>query len=253
VTYMAFDLLGAAGHDLRGLPLLVRKACSRDLLPGLGPLRLAEHIPSQGEALLAQVAARGLEGVVAKRADSTYRPTRSRDWLKIKREPEGDFAVCGYTAPKRSRPGFGALHLCVREDGAWRWAGKVGSGFDDQLLTQLRAELDARPAWQPTFPRPRAAPTRAGSSPSWWSRSATASGSRRVAAIPGIRAATARQDRGGLHAAAAGPAGPVAGTAARSRPRRRRSRSRPSARPASSGCRTSTRCSGRTRRSPRAI
>jgi bifunctional non-homologous end joining protein LigD len=154
VTYMVFDLLGAAGHDLRGLPLLVRKSLLARILPALGPLKLAEHIPSQGEALLAQVAARGLEGVVAKRADSPYRPTRSRDWLKIKREPEGDFAVCGYTAPRRSRLGLGALHLCVRQDGAWRWAGKVGSGLDDQLLTQLRAELDARPAWPPTFPRP---------------------------------------------------------------------------------------------------
>jgi bifunctional non-homologous end joining protein LigD len=154
VTYMVFDLLGAAGYDLRGLPLLVRKSLLARILPALGPLRLAEHIPSQGEALLAEVAARGLEGVVAKRAASPYRPTRSRDWLKVKREPEDDFAVCGYTAPKGSRLGLGALHLCVRHDGAWRWAGKVGSGFDDQLLTQLRAELDARPAWQPPFPRP---------------------------------------------------------------------------------------------------
>ncbi|HEX7842343.1 MAG TPA: non-homologous end-joining DNA ligase, partial [Kofleriaceae bacterium] len=154
VAYMVFDLLGAAGYDLRGLPLLVRKDLLARILPSLGPLKLAEHIPAQGEALLAQVVARGLEGVVAKRAASPYRPARSRDWLKIKREPEGDFAVCGYTPPKRSRLGFGALHLCVREDGRWRWAGKVGSGFDDQLLTQLKAELDARPAWQPTFARP---------------------------------------------------------------------------------------------------
>jgi bifunctional non-homologous end joining protein LigD len=154
VTYMVFDLLGAAGHDLRGLPLLVRKDLLARLLPPIGPLKLAEHIPSQGEALLAQVIARGLEGVVAKRAASPYRPTRSRDWLKIKRDPEGDFAVCGYTAPKNSRAGFGALHLCVRDDGRWRWAGKVGSGFDDQLLTSLRAELDAKPTWKPTFPRP---------------------------------------------------------------------------------------------------
>jgi bifunctional non-homologous end joining protein LigD len=154
VTYMVFDLLGAAGYDLRGLPLLVRKSLLARILPAIGPLKLAEHIPSQGEALLAQVVARGLEGVVAKRADAPYRATRSRDWLKIKREPEADFAVCGYTAPKRSRAGFGALHLCVRDDGRWRWAGKVGSGFDDQLLVKLRAELDARPTWQPTFPRP---------------------------------------------------------------------------------------------------
>jgi bifunctional non-homologous end joining protein LigD len=154
VTYMVFDLLGAAGLDLRGLPLLVRKSLLAKILPAIGPLKLAEHIPSQGEALLAQVVARGLEGVVAKRAASAYKPTRSRDWLKIKRDPEGDFAVCGYTPPRNTRAGFGALELCVRDDGRWVWAGKVGSGFDDQLLTQLRAELDARPTWKPTFPRP---------------------------------------------------------------------------------------------------
>ncbi|TMQ19987.1 MAG: hypothetical protein E6J91_04920 [Deltaproteobacteria bacterium] len=82
------------------MPLLVRKSLLARILPAIGPLKLAEHIPTQGEALLAQVVARGLEGVVAKRAESAYRPTRSRDWLKIKREPEADFAVCGYTAPK---------------------------------------------------------------------------------------------------------------------------------------------------------
>lgn len=154
VTYMVFDLLGAAGFDLRDLPLLVRKSLLARILPALGPLKLAEHIPSQGEALLAQVVARGLEGVVAKRAASPYRPARSRDWLKLKREPEGDFAVCGYSAPKKSRAGLGALHLCVRHDDRWRWVGKVGSGLDDELLRSLRTELEARPAWQPTFARP---------------------------------------------------------------------------------------------------
>jgi len=154
VTYVVFDLLGAAGYDLRGLPLLVRKSLLQRILPAVGPLKYADHIPTQGEALLAQVVARGLEGVVGKRAASPYRATRSRDWLKMKRDPEGDFAVCGVTPPKHSRAGFGALHLCVRDDDRWVWAGKVGSGFDDQLLTQLKAELDARPTWKPSFPRP---------------------------------------------------------------------------------------------------
>jgi len=154
VTYVVFDLLAAGGYDLRGLPLLVRKSLLQRLLPRLGPLRYAEHIPSHGEALLQQVVARGLEGVVAKKADSVYRSTRSRDWLKLKADPEADFAVCGYTAPKNSRQGFGALHLCVWDDERWVWAGKVGTGFDDKLLRALRKQLDARPTWKPTFPRP---------------------------------------------------------------------------------------------------
>ena len=154
VTYVVFDLLGAAGYDLRGLPLVARKALLREILPPLGPLRYGDHVPAQGEALLAQVVARGLEGVVAKRADSAYRSTRSRDWLKLKQDPEADFAVCGYTPPKGTRAGIGALHLCVWEDDRWRWAGRVGSGLDTKLLVGLRAQLEARPAWHPTFPRP---------------------------------------------------------------------------------------------------
>jgi bifunctional non-homologous end joining protein LigD len=154
VTYVVFDLIAAAGYDLRGLPLLVRKALLARFCPTLGPLRYGDHIPAQGEAFLAQVIKLGLEGVVAKRVSSPYRATRSRDWQKLKADPEADFAVCGYTAPQGTRTGLGALHLCVRVGDTWRWAGKVGSGLDDKQLAQLRKELDDRPDWRPTFPRP---------------------------------------------------------------------------------------------------
>ncbi len=156
VAYVVFDLLGAAGFDLRGLPLLVRKSLLKRIVPTIGPLRYAEHIPAAGEAFLAAVVARGLEGVVAKKASSPYRATRSKDWLKLKADPEADFAVCGYTHPKNSRTGFGALHLCVWSEDRWVWAGKVGSGFDDKLLAELRRELEVQPRWKPTFPRPEA-------------------------------------------------------------------------------------------------
>jgi bifunctional non-homologous end joining protein LigD len=156
VAYVVFDLLGAAGYDLRGFPLLVRKELLRRILPGVGPLRYGDHVEGRGEALLEQVVARGLEGVVAKKKDAPYRSTRSKDWLKMKRDPEADFAICGYTAPKNTRAGFGALHLCVWDeaDQRWVWAGRVGTGFDDKLLRELRQVLEARPAWRPTFPRP---------------------------------------------------------------------------------------------------
>jgi bifunctional non-homologous end joining protein LigD len=156
VTYVVFDLLGAGGYDLRGLPLIVRKAMLERILPKVGPLRYADHIPVQGEALLKQVVARGLEGVVAKKASSLYKSARSKDWLKMKADPEADFAVCGYTAPRNTRAGFGALHLCIWQDERWVWAGKVGSGFDDKLLVELKKVLDSKPTWKPTFPRPEA-------------------------------------------------------------------------------------------------
>ena len=154
VTYVVFDLLGAAGCDLRNLPLIERKALLRRVLPAIGPLRYGDHIPAQGEALLAQVVARGLEGVVAKKARSPYRGKRSPDWLKMKKDPEADFAICGYTPPKGTRTGLGALHLCVWHDERWIWAGKVGTGFDDKQLAALTAELSKKPRWKPTFPRP---------------------------------------------------------------------------------------------------
>ncbi len=154
VTYVVFDLLAAGGHDLRALPLLERKALLQRLVPPVGPLRYSEHIPERGEAMLAEVVARGLEGVVAKKANSPYRGKRSSDWLKLKQDPEADFVVCGYTKPKGTRTGLGALHLCVMRDGAWVYAGKVGTDFDDKLLAQLTAELGAKPTWKPTFPRP---------------------------------------------------------------------------------------------------
>ena len=78
VTYIVFDLLGAAGFDLRGLPLLQRKALLQRILPSVGPLRYGEHIPELGEALLAQIVARGLEGVVAKKASLAVSPRRAR-------------------------------------------------------------------------------------------------------------------------------------------------------------------------------
>ena len=154
VTFVLFDLLGAAGFDLRGLPLVARKALLRKILPTIGPLRYADHVEAQGEALLAQVVSRGLEGVVAKKASSPYRSKRSPDWLKMKKDPEADFAICGYTPPKNSRAGLGALHLCVWVDDRWMWAGKVGSGFDDKQLVALETELAQKPRWKPTFPRP---------------------------------------------------------------------------------------------------
>lgn len=154
VTYMVFDLLSVAGYDLRGLPLLDRKQLLRELLPPLGPLAYADHVPAQGEAMLRAVVAQGLEGIVAKRAAAPYRGARHPDWQKIKRDPEADFVICGYTPPKGSRVGFGALHLCVWTPTGWLWAGKVGTGFDDKLLLALHAQLQNAARWHPTFARP---------------------------------------------------------------------------------------------------
>lgn len=155
VVWFVFDLVAADGRDLRSLPLEQRKQLLAGLCPTAGPIRYAEHVPEVGAAFLAAAAAQGLEGVVGKKLGSKYKSgTRSKDWLKLKVDPEDDFVVCGFTPPKASRAGLGALHLCVRDDDSWRYAGKVGSGLDDATLVGLRRELDGAPRWEPSFPRP---------------------------------------------------------------------------------------------------
>jgi bifunctional non-homologous end joining protein LigD len=153
-TYFVFDLLGCDGWDLRGLPLIERKELARRLVPGVGPLRWADHVDEIGEVFLQAVVARGLEGVVAKKKTASYKSARTRDWLKLKVDPEDDFAVCGYTPPKSSRIGLGAFYLAMRDGNRWVFAGKVGSGFDDKQLEQYKAILDREPTWKPDFPLP---------------------------------------------------------------------------------------------------
>ena len=140
-TFFAFDLLGAGGLDLRPLPLVQRKAVLAALAPRLGPVRFADHVETEGEALYREVEARGLEGVVGKRGDAPYHAGRSAAWLKVRTDRTGDFAVVGFTSPEAGRTGFGALHLAARGAEGLQYAGRVGTGFDEQLLAQLHAWL----------------------------------------------------------------------------------------------------------------
>ena len=154
-TFFVFDLLGAGGHDLRGLPLHERKAYLERLVPPAGPMRYADHVESDGEGLFRLVEARGLEGVIAKKKDSIYRSgQRSKEWVKIKTDPTADFAICGYTPPKGTRTGLGAVMLCLREGDGWVYAGRAGSGLDQKQLESLRAALDEVPEWEPPFGKP---------------------------------------------------------------------------------------------------
>jgi bifunctional non-homologous end joining protein LigD len=143
-TYYAFDLLAADGFDLRSLPLLRRKQFLTDVVPTLGPVRLLDHIERDGEAFLVAVARMGLEGIIAKRGDAPYRAGRTDKWIKIKTERTTDFVIVGYTAPKGSRSHFGALQLADYVGETLVYAGRVGTGFDEQTLNALDALLAAR-------------------------------------------------------------------------------------------------------------
>lgn len=153
-TFMAFDLIAFADHDVRGLPLLSRKHLLERMMPRLGALRYSDHVVEHGEALYGAVLERGLEGVVAKRADSRYLGKRSESWLKIRVEHIDDFAIVGYTSPRGQRDGFGALHVAVCERDTWIYAGRVGTGFDQDELISLARALEQAPRWEPTFEPP---------------------------------------------------------------------------------------------------
>jgi bifunctional non-homologous end joining protein LigD len=140
VPYL-FDLLEAEGRDLRPLPLLERKRLLRRVLPPKGVLRYVDHVAERGEDFHAEVRKRGLEGIVAKRADAPYKPGRSPSWLKLRSDRTDDFVIVGFTAPRGSRTGLGALHVGAFAGKELSYAGRVGTGLTDRELAELRARL----------------------------------------------------------------------------------------------------------------
>jgi bifunctional non-homologous end joining protein LigD len=136
----AFDLLRLDGRDLRALPLVERKELLRGLLPPRGRLRYVQHVEGRGRALFEQVRRRGLEGLLAKRADSPYVGGRSPQWLKITADLTGEFAVVGLT--RVDAGGEGSLHLAFVEGGRLTYAGSVGTGFKSGTLAEARRVLE---------------------------------------------------------------------------------------------------------------
>jgi DNA ligase D-like protein (predicted ligase) len=141
VFYYVFDILWLEGHDVRKLPLRTRKRLLRDALQFHGNVRWTQHRNRDGEAFFKEACRKGWEGLIAKRADSPYVATRSRDWLKFKCEHGQELVVGGYTEPRGSRVEFGALLLGYYRDGELQYAGKVGTGFDTELLHTLGAQM----------------------------------------------------------------------------------------------------------------
>jgi bifunctional non-homologous end joining protein LigD len=140
-VYHAFDIVALEGFDLRPLPLLERKEILREILPTVGPIRYTDHIEERGEAMYRQVEQMGLEGIVGKQADSPYKGGRSKCWIKVRTTKVEDFVVVGWTEPKGSRGGFGALHIARYEGEDLVYAGSVGTGFKDAQLRDILAQL----------------------------------------------------------------------------------------------------------------
>jgi bifunctional non-homologous end joining protein LigD len=141
VVFCVFDLLEVDGDDLRGRPLLDRRARLSSAVRPSAALQLSEVWRGDSQRRFAQACRAGWEGLIAKRADAPYLPGRSRDWLKLKCVWEQEFVIGGYTDPAGSRTDFGALLVGYYSDGRLEYAGKVGTGYTVATLRELGAQL----------------------------------------------------------------------------------------------------------------
>ncbi|MFP4902117.1 DNA ligase D, partial [Paraburkholderia sp. BR14261] len=165
ITFWLFDLPWLDGADLRGVALEARRNKLSALLAQKpdDALRFSAAFEGEPQALLEAACEANLEGLVAKRRDSRYTSTRSAAWLKLRCSRRQEFVIGGYTEPKGSREGFGALLLGVYgDDGALQYAGKVGTGFDAARLEAMAGELRARERQNSPFAAVPAAERRAG-------------------------------------------------------------------------------------------
>jgi bifunctional non-homologous end joining protein LigD len=141
VWFYLFDLLYLDCYDIRQVPLRYRKQVLRNAFDFQGSLRFTEHLETEGEDYYRRACQKGWEGIIAKNGDSVYVSRRTRNWLKFKCKQEQEFVIGGYTEPRRSRRGFGALLLGYYRGQKLVHAGKVGTGFDQDLLRRLGEKL----------------------------------------------------------------------------------------------------------------
>jgi len=162
VTYVVFDVLSIDGRDTMGLPYEDRKRLLEQLVDPGGHWIVPAHHVGGGEVLLQAARDRSLEGIVAKRLGSTYQPgKRSPAWRKVKVRREQELVIGGWTKGTGNREDvFGAVLVGYYEDGALRYGGAVGSGFDRRLLESLQRTFAELVTAQCPFDPPPPAPVR---------------------------------------------------------------------------------------------
>lgn len=143
LVYYVFDLLNLEGRDVSSLPLEQRKALAESAISGLSPLvRFSPALKAASTTLIAEMKARGLEGLIAKRRDSKYEyGRRSGAWVKFKWTAEQEFVIGGFTPPQGARPHFGAILVGYYQGSRLIFAGKVGTGFNQRMLDSLYARF----------------------------------------------------------------------------------------------------------------
>ncbi len=149
LIYYVFDLLWLDGYDLMPLPLSRRKAILASLVPEDGPIRLSQNFDTTATEFLAAAAKMGLEGIIAKRADSPYKPgDRGRDWLKIKTQKRHEVVIGGFTRNEGSPKPFSSLLVGIFDKKKLTYIGKIGTGFNSQqqhdMINQFKPLLTDR-------------------------------------------------------------------------------------------------------------
>lgn len=141
--YYVFDILWCDGRDVRTMALVGRKALLRSVIPEKSVIRYSDHIVKNGSHLFTEMQSRGMEGIVAKDADSTYQEgVRGENWLKIKTHLRQEVVIGGFTEPRGSRQYLGALIVGVYDKGELVYVGHSGGGIADEERKRLRAMLD---------------------------------------------------------------------------------------------------------------
>jgi DNA ligase D-like protein (predicted ligase) len=143
VFYYVFDLLYLDCWDTTQIDLRHRKSLLKQAFSFQDPLRFTTHRNEVGEEYFKEACQKGWEGLIAKRASSSYVQKRSSHWRKFRCSNQQEFIIGGYTDPEGERIGFGALLIGYYENDKLRYAGKVGTGFDDETLRRLHERLSA--------------------------------------------------------------------------------------------------------------
>lgn len=142
LKFMIFDVLWLDGHDLHTTPQIERKKILKALLPEHEVLSYSDHVEAKGKQLFGQMKKSGLEGMVAKRMDSSYQEgERGKDWLKIKTSESQELVVGGYTEPRGAREYFGSLVVGTFEKGKLKYAGHSGGGLNEKDRQELYKKL----------------------------------------------------------------------------------------------------------------
>ncbi|HVS96786.1 MAG TPA: non-homologous end-joining DNA ligase [Puia sp.] len=140
--YYVFDVLWLNGHDLTNWPLTRRRGLLKSILPPIGLIRESHSFETSADEFLAAAKKMNLEGMIAKRGDSVYRPgDRSRDWVKIKIKRRQEVVIGGFTKNDDSPKLFSALLIGLYDNGELHYIGKVGTGFNDRLQRELMAKF----------------------------------------------------------------------------------------------------------------